>query len=374
MDTRFLHIIAFNVPYPPDYGGVIDVYYKIKALQEKGIRIILHCYTYGRQPSKELESLCYKVFYYRRKSGLRYFLNRLPYITATRRSNIMPNNVLDDHFPVLFEGLHSTFLLRRLKSANKLLVIRAHNVEHEYYRKLAASERNLFHRFFLFSESIKLRRYESVISDADHVLGISDQDTAYFEQTYGNAIHIPAFHPSDEVDILKGRGDYLLYHGNLSVAENIEAASYLIRKVFSRISIPVIIAGKSPSPALTALAARYPHIKIEGDPDEGRMRELIRHAHIHLLFTFQSTGIKLKLLHTLFSGRHIIVNPDMTSGSPLAALCHTATDPDEAVHLIGQLMQADFTDEDIRFRKKNLEPYLNRVNAEKIVRLLYRGG
>ncbi len=37
-----LHIIAFDIPFPPDYGGVIDVYYKIKTLSEAGVRIHLH--------------------------------------------------------------------------------------------------------------------------------------------------------------------------------------------------------------------------------------------------------------------------------------------------------------------------------------------
>ena len=27
-----LNIVSFDVPYPPDYGGVIDVFYKIKEL------------------------------------------------------------------------------------------------------------------------------------------------------------------------------------------------------------------------------------------------------------------------------------------------------------------------------------------------------
>jgi len=31
-----LHIISFNIPYPPDYGGVMDVFYKIKALHDLG--------------------------------------------------------------------------------------------------------------------------------------------------------------------------------------------------------------------------------------------------------------------------------------------------------------------------------------------------
>ena len=27
-----VHIVSFDVPYPPNYGGVIDVFYKIKTL------------------------------------------------------------------------------------------------------------------------------------------------------------------------------------------------------------------------------------------------------------------------------------------------------------------------------------------------------
>ncbi len=34
MVEQHLHIISFDVPAPPDYGGVIDVYYKAKALAE----------------------------------------------------------------------------------------------------------------------------------------------------------------------------------------------------------------------------------------------------------------------------------------------------------------------------------------------------
>jgi hypothetical protein len=41
---RELHIISFNVPYPPNYGGVMDVFFKIRALHEQGIKIHLHCF------------------------------------------------------------------------------------------------------------------------------------------------------------------------------------------------------------------------------------------------------------------------------------------------------------------------------------------
>ena len=40
-DTDYhLHVIAFDVPYPANYGGVIDVFYRVKALSEAGVRCI----------------------------------------------------------------------------------------------------------------------------------------------------------------------------------------------------------------------------------------------------------------------------------------------------------------------------------------------
>ena len=51
---RYLNIIAFNIPWPANYGGIIDVYYKIKALHQCGVKIILHCFEYERAHSPEL--------------------------------------------------------------------------------------------------------------------------------------------------------------------------------------------------------------------------------------------------------------------------------------------------------------------------------
>ena len=43
-----IHLIAFNVPYPANYGGVIDVFYKLKALSQNGFKVILLAFKYGR--------------------------------------------------------------------------------------------------------------------------------------------------------------------------------------------------------------------------------------------------------------------------------------------------------------------------------------
>src|ERR1700759_4192489 len=104
---KYLHIVSFNVPYPPDYGGVIDVYYKIKALHDLGIKIHLHCFHYGREQSVELEEICHSVQYYERKKFYKALYSSVPYIVGSRQSGELLDNLSSDEHPVLFEGLHT---------------------------------------------------------------------------------------------------------------------------------------------------------------------------------------------------------------------------------------------------------------------------
>jgi len=370
MPQRYLHIISFDVPYPPDYGGVIDVFYKIRALKEAGIQVILHCYTYGRKPAKELEEVCMRVHYYPRRSGLRYFLGQTPYIVSTRTSKSMPVNLLRDSFPVLFEGLHSTSLLNLCAGAGKKVIVRTHNIEHQYYRLLARSETNLFRKIFLRSESGKLLRYESVLERADHLLCIARHETAYFNGKYHDALFIPPFHRFSEVTSLSGTGDYVLFHGNLSVPENSAIFTRLTEKVLSRTRIPVIVAGKDPPERLRRMVGKYPNITMIACPSEERMDDLLQNAHVNLLFTSQSTGMKLKLLHALHAGRHCLVNRQMVEGTGLDQLCHLVDGDRNTLERLNELMDVPFTETEIRTRMKVLSEYSNRTGAEKIARLL----
>ena len=59
MSDRHLHIVSFDVPYPANYGGVIDVFYKIRELHRSGIRLHLHIIEYPvRDRAPELENYC----------------------------------------------------------------------------------------------------------------------------------------------------------------------------------------------------------------------------------------------------------------------------------------------------------------------------
>ena len=370
META-VQLVAFNIPYPPDYGGVIDIFYKVKALSECGVSVYLHCFEYDRPQTPELEKYCAKVYYYKRKSGVRYQFYTKPYIVITRFSNQLLSNLSKNKAPILFEGLHTCFYLDHPLLAQHLRIVRTHNIEHEYYLNLAQSESNLLKKLFFRTEACKLKRYEKVLKKASHLLCISPNDNYYFDRHYRNSHFIPAFHPFSEIKSQTGRGKYILFHGNLSVLENIQAVEFLLKYVFSQIKQEVIIAGKNPTARLIQKIKQHPNIQLIQNPVHEQMEALIRDAHICLIPTFQDTGLKLKLLASLFSGRFCLTNTPMVHKTGLEHLCHIADTPDEMIKLINELYFQDFTSEEIEKRKNILEDaFSNRRNALKIIHIL----
>ncbi|MFN8298636.1 MAG: hypothetical protein U0T75_05980 [Chitinophagales bacterium] len=367
-----LHIVSFNVPYPPDYGGVIDVFYKIKALTELGIKVHLHCFHYGREKSEVLDNLCEKVYYYPRKKFYQAIYSSLPYIVGSRQSDEMLTNLVADDSPVLFEGLHTCFYLNHPALKNKLKAVRMHNVEWDYYRSLKESESNYLIKFYFNLESKKLKKFEDELKSADRIFAISKSDYEYLRQSYETISYVSAFHSNENVTSIPGTGKYILYHGNLSVVENNQAAMFIAKKIAEGSPYKFIFAGKNPTAALKKEIKNIKNIELIENPPFEKMSQLMSEAHINLLLTFQSTGIKLKLLNSLYRGRHVVVNGKMVNYTGLENLCKVEDNPNALKRIINELMQVPFTEKDIEHRREVLEAnFGNRHNAEVIAKQIF---
>ncbi|MFN6039168.1 MAG: glycosyltransferase family 1 protein, partial [Bacteroidota bacterium] len=181
---------------------------------------------------------------------------------------------------------------------------------------------------------------------------------------------LPSFHENEVITAKTGKGNFLLYHGKLSVPENELAAEFLIENVFSKIKYKVKIAGMDPSKNILHLASSVPNIELIANPDEKEMKNLISEAQVHCLYTHQNTGLKLKLLNVLFQGRHVLVNKNMTHGTTLGSACHYAEHPEEWCHAIERLMKTEFTKEEISKRGNILEDYSNAKQIEKLISVM----
>lgn len=368
-----LHIISFDIPYPANYGGVIDVFYKIKALHEEGVRIILHCYQYGtRLPQKELAQYCEKVHYYPRQTGVGALFSRKPYIVQSRKSTVLLAHLLADTAPILFEGLHCSYWLDHPDLRGRVKLLRMHNVEWQYYRALASMENRLWRRAYFQLESWKLQHWEKkALAYADQVLAIAPKDATYWDKIHPQVDWLPPFHANDRVTSQCGKGRYILFHGKLSVKDNEQAALFLIQAVFSKIKTSCIIAGLDPSDALQQAAKKYDHIRIQANLTAAEMEKLLANAHLHVLRTGQSEGMKLKLLHALFQGRFCLVNTKMVEDTGLEALCLVRDEASEMIKTIEEVMKQDFSEQDLERRRSVLEKrFSNEINAQQILRFL----
>jgi glycosyltransferase involved in cell wall biosynthesis len=357
-----LHIVSFDVPYPPDYGGAFEVYFKIRSLSEKGVKIHLHCFEYGRGNPKELEQYCEQVHYYQRNTGHKGLSVSAPYIVSSRANEELIINLEKDNHPILLEGIHCTYFLQLGSLKDRKVIVRLHNVECNYYRQLARQSRSLSKKFFYLREAIMLRKYEKKIAASKAlILAMTEKDAAFYRTELGakNVDFLPAFIGWDFPLCQEGLGTFCLYHGNLSVPENEKVAIWLLDHVFSNLEIPFVIAGKNPSAHLEKLAHKKKHTCIVANPSDKEMQDLIQKAQMNILPSFTSTGVKFKLLYSVFCGRHCVVNEKMTEGTELGPACHVATTENAFKSIIMQLYRKPFEEEEVQLRENLIHHYYN---------------
>ncbi|MFC2127233.1 hypothetical protein ACFLRU_02515 [Bacteroidota bacterium] len=365
-----LHIVSFDVPYPPNYGGVIDVFYKIKNLHSLGINIILHTYEYGRAKQTTLNKYCDKVHYYKRSSSLKNIISRKPFIVKTRSSETLINRLKQDNHPILFEGLHTTFPLIGNNFSHRKILVRTHNIEHDYYSGLAKSESSKRKKVFFETEAKKLFKYENILEKADHILTISPFEHQYFKNKFGDkAVYTPVFYEHDIKISNEKKEKFTLWHGDLRVSDNQKALLFIIQ-VFSKLDGKLVVATSSISDELLSIILENKNISYERIKDDKHMSQLLQSAHIHPIVSYQKTGIKLRLLNVLTQGKFIIANNEIIEDTGLETCCYKANTLQEFRTQIKQLLQENFSDNEFNRRKEILQKFNPSESAKIIIALL----
>lgn len=373
---KHLHIVTLNVPYPVDYGGVYDLFYKLPALQAQGVKIHLHCFEYGRGRQPELEKYCFSVDYYPRQAGHKSISVNIPYIVASRRSDQLFDNLDKDDHPIFMEGVHCTYLLNEPRFAHRRKFVRVHNVEYQYYYQLFQSAHSPFKKMYYHRESNMLHRYErSIVPKATAFWGVTHKDVAQYREEFGCTTidYLPLYLPPEwEVDCRLGLGHYCLYQADLSVDVNEKAAEWLLKEVFGKTSLPLVVAGKDPSKKLQQLAHSRSNTCIVANPSQSAMQDMISKAQVNILPSYHNCGIKLKLINALYNGRHCLVNAATVDGTGLEKLCNIANTPEEFMEKTENLLKRPFCREEMEVRKKTLTAmFNNEANAKQQVKWIW---
>jgi len=267
-----------------------------------------------------------------------YFVfGRKPFIVMSRKQPAVFQILMRDSYPVLFEGLHTTFFLRELKAAGKKCFVRTHNIEHAYYSNLAKAENSLVRKGFYKLEARKLKKYEPVLSEADGLITISANDQKHFSKLNDHTIFIHPFHPEPDALNEPGSEKFAFYHGNLDVPENKKAAEFLMDEVVSGMDLKLVIAGKSADGLKKKTQGR--NVVLIDSPSDEELLNWACRASVHLLPTFQTTGFKLKFIYSLYTARAIIANNQMVKGTGLEEFVHLANGASEWKRAISKCLE-----------------------------------
>ncbi len=372
MQHKPIHIISFDNPYPPVYGGAIDVFYKIKALHALGFEIYLHCFVDQLPDDRSvLEQYVSQLYFYeRKKKGLRLF-SRAPFSVASRFHDSVLANIAKIKAPLLFEGLQSTYLLKKCNANRQKVFLRLMNLESNYFGGLAKSEKGLVKKLALHVEAVKYRYYQKIIGKFDSVFTLSVHETDYVAKHFGNAVYVPVFHGNTVVLELSEFGNYALYHGDLRMSDNRRAALFLIN-VFKEIpNYKLIIASNRGKRLINKEIAGFKNISHTNIKNQEHLDELMANAHISVMYSFQQSGTKLKSINSLYKSRHCIINKNMVDDTTIQNLCTMAETASDFIQVINQLKAAPYTD------YENRKAVLGKVvddleNAKKIAAVILK--
>lgn len=369
MPAHDLHIVSFAVPYPARYGGAIDVYNRIRALHAEGVRIKLHCFIYGSfSPHNALKEITEDVQYYPRISWPALLSPGMPYIVASRKNPKLLSDLNADQAPILFEGVHTTGFLDECQNRKKLL--RAHNIEHQYYGHLAKNSQRFQYLFFQ-RESLALERYEcNHACSFDHIFTISPGDQEWYNKKGAKCEFLPPFHGLEEANIKHGRGEYLLYQGDLSIESNQKAVLELLKAPGIN-QYPIVIAGKEGDRFFEEKLTKYSNLRREVDVNEDNMTGLIQDAQIIIIHSRHSSGMKVKIFPALYNGRFVISNENSLTRTGLDQEMHVYQHINDLSGLLAKLWPLEFNGERLQKRNEVLKGMPgDKEKAQAIVRYL----
>lgn len=309
MSEKTIHVIAFDTPYPPNYGGLVDIYYKLRSFKKQGVSVILHCFYKEKKDITRLKDLCKEVHLYkRRKFNL---LNMLPYIVSSRISNTLVQRLKKDNYPILAEGLHSTGFLIRMFKQNRKIGLRTHNIEYEYYENLAQYSNSTFRKMYYRIEARRLKRYERRIAKKiNFVFPLSHKDLLHYKEVFINSevVYTSAFY-NNNVEVVPPR-NYILLQGNFEVEENQVAAEFLLKQVIPKCpDQPFVIAGKSASKFVNGKLPKS--VIVVDSPSKKQMYELNDSAKASVVYSNLNAGVKLKILNSLAAGVPVFCNSNL---------------------------------------------------------------
>lgn len=377
------------VPYPPASGGQIRTYNLLKYLSRNN-EITLVALSKNERDSEYLPALkkyCKEIYICKKpkkpwqlKSILKSVLSSMPFLIVRNYSQEARARLTEILDKETFDVIHSEtfYVMPHIPETKTPIVLVEQTIEFQVYKHFVDSL-PFFVRPILYIDIAKLRFWEAHYwKKATLIATVSEQDKKIVikEEPSISPVVIPNAAGEDMImDRLpakKNDGQTLLFQGNFSWLQNVEAAEYLIDKIVPKLqekfpNITLVIAGQHAHKIKRTTGVKVTDIPYD---DIETVKKLYRESTLFLAPIFGPGGTRLKILGAMACGLPVISTYTGIEGLAVQNGEHVlvANDPDEFVTAIGRAIDDNTLYQ--KLRKNAFELIRTTYNWQSIAKLL----
>ncbi len=318
-----------RIPFPPVDGGTIGMYNLSNAMLHAGVDVkVLALNTRKHfiedvninsvyKTTHQLESVYIDNSIKPLKAFLNIFSNDSYNITRFYSAEFIEKLkaiLLSDEFDVVqVDYLTMAQYIKDIREVSKAkVVLRAHNVEHRIWKRLASEEKNTLKRWYLSLLANRLLEYEKkVLQEVDALVALTEEEAEIFRTLgYSGPVCIaPTCFYIDNIEVSKAKSDgFSLFHlGAMDWRPNQDGMEWFLNKVWPGIrerwnDIHLYIAGSNMTQKFFAFSDARCHV-------EGRVpdaKEYMNRHNVMIVPLLAGSGIRVKIVEGMALGKTII--------------------------------------------------------------------
>ena len=192
-----------------------------------------------------------------------------------------------------------------------MIVLRAHNVEHKIWERIAKETRSPFKRWYINHLAKTLKEYElNALETVDGIAAITRKDAAFFRKYSSKpVIDIPyGVYPEEFTPKYDIEGQPKFYHiGSMNWMPNEEGIRWFIDEVLPKTveKVPGFVyhlAGRNMPEWLTTM--KDPHVEVIGEVPDAK--EFVARHDVAIVPLLSGSGIRIKIIESMAMGKTVI--------------------------------------------------------------------
>lgn len=329
-------ILLNRIPFPLNDGGAIGTFSFIKGYAESGAGVTVLAMNTAKhfvEPNLLQDSILkfatlHEVYVDNRIKPFRAFLNLFKsesYVTERFKSKNFEEKLKEllrqNNFDVVhIDGLPPALYIPTVRKFSSAFVsMRAHNVEHVVWQRIAENTTNLFKKWYVNLQATRLSNFEyAALEQTDMTMMISadDEQTIKSFCPQAKTMVVPA---SMDIANVRDQGNAevnpLFFIGSFDWMPNEQGVDWFIAEVWQKLSLTFpdlkfVIAGKKMSEKMKVLKTNK-LLPIGEVPDA---KKFILDGGLMIVPIISGSGIRIKILEGMALGKCIVATTIAAEG------------------------------------------------------------